>query len=149
VVCPKAGLYPSFVVGARLASSHGPSKTALSPHMPFRQRTASVTRKMLTPERLRHQKSADTRKAPAPERLWCYTFADATHLLVLPHTPLTSRRFGHPDISDIQKVSGRETVRRNFWSLQESRTCTPEIDRTGLKGVTRSQSQIRIRGKTS
>jgi hypothetical protein len=62
--------------------------------MPFRQRTALGTRKMLAPERLWHQKSADTRKgsgtrkvltpekAPvpekvlAPERLWCYTLAD-------------------------------------------------------------------------
>jgi hypothetical protein len=50
-------------VGARLASPYGPSKTALSPHMPFRQRTASGTRKMLALERLWHQKSADTRKA--------------------------------------------------------------------------------------
>jgi hypothetical protein len=66
---------PSFVVGARLGTPHGPSKTALSPHMPFRQRTASGTRKMLAPERLWHQKSADTRKGSgtgkvlAPERV--------------------------------------------------------------------------------
>jgi hypothetical protein len=47
------------------------------------------TRKTLAPERLWHQKSADTRKGSgtrkvlAPERLWCYTLADASPWVVL------------------------------------------------------------------
>jgi hypothetical protein len=38
----------------------------------FRQRTASGTRKLLTPERLWHQKSAGTRKALVLHLGWCY-----------------------------------------------------------------------------
>ena len=45
----------------RLPSPHGPSKTALSPHMPFRQRTASGTRKMLAPEKCWHPENSPWR----------------------------------------------------------------------------------------
>ena len=66
--------YPSFVVGARLASPHGPSKAALSPHAISTKngirhkknagtQKSSGTRKVLTPE-----KALAPRKALAPEK---------------------------------------------------------------------------------
>ena len=67
LVLPTLAPLPSFVVSARLPSPHGPSKTALSPH--FDKERHQAQEKLLTPKRLWHQKSADTRKSSASEKV--------------------------------------------------------------------------------
>jgi hypothetical protein len=72
--------YPSFVVGARLASPHGTLKDgsqssyAISTKNSIRHEKNAGTRKALAPEKCRHQKrlwhqkNANTKKALEPEK---------------------------------------------------------------------------------